>query len=474
MNKRTHSTIGQPPIALLSAFAVRSRPPSRSRPQSHTASRRCQAQPLTAAGSRLSSRPSCPKVVVTATGRPEEVSRIAGTVQVIPQDRIATSTAKSVTELLAENAVGFMSEWTAGQTSINIRGGADRRPGPRLQEPGADADQRPSRRHRQHLQAVDRRRRAHRDRARPVLGGLRQPEHGRRDQHHPEDRPHRARHLRRGGRAARGTLFEGKVAERRHHRQLRLVCRRRRRPREQLPDRRRQRRAEHGLDALRRHRRLRLADRRRTTASTSRCASDGIYDAGFRGSSANIFAFDKRYNHSIDIDLQRQDARRPRQLSASRPTTSTTSTISTIPRRSARSMRSPRAPRSTTTAASSTSSARASSRASSRRRATSCCSASTGSAATLRSDRYRAGGIAGHPALAAGQQPDRQLLRASMPRTRSSFFDDRLTVRGGVRQTYGTHGARLDAQRADPDPRHQSTTRRRPTRRAPPSGSPTG
>lgn len=63
-----------------------------------------------------------PSIVVTATGRPEEVSRIAGTLQVIPQERIARSTAKSVTDLLGENAVGFMSEWTAGQTSINIRG----------------------------------------------------------------------------------------------------------------------------------------------------------------------------------------------------------------------------------------------------------------------------------------------------------------------------------------------------------------
>lgn len=63
-----------------------------------------------------------PTTVVTATGRPEEVARIAGTIQVIPQERIARSAAKSVTDLLAENAVGFMSEWTAGQTSINIRG----------------------------------------------------------------------------------------------------------------------------------------------------------------------------------------------------------------------------------------------------------------------------------------------------------------------------------------------------------------
>jgi vitamin B12 transporter len=65
-----------------------------------------------------------PMTVVTATGRPEEVAKIAGTIQVIPQERIARSSAKSVTDLLAESAVGFMSEWTAGQTSINIRGAA--------------------------------------------------------------------------------------------------------------------------------------------------------------------------------------------------------------------------------------------------------------------------------------------------------------------------------------------------------------
>jgi vitamin B12 transporter len=65
-----------------------------------------------------------PEVVVTATGYPEEVSRIAGTVQIISQDRIAHSNAKTVTQLLAENSVGFMSEWTAGQTSLNIRGAA--------------------------------------------------------------------------------------------------------------------------------------------------------------------------------------------------------------------------------------------------------------------------------------------------------------------------------------------------------------
>lgn len=62
-----------------------------------------------------------PEGFITATGRPEPISRLVGTVQVIHQDRIAKSTARSVTELLNENAVGFMSEWTPGQTSINIR-----------------------------------------------------------------------------------------------------------------------------------------------------------------------------------------------------------------------------------------------------------------------------------------------------------------------------------------------------------------
>lgn len=64
------------------------------------------------------------EIVTTATGRPEPRSAIAGTVQVVDRERIERSPAKSVTDLLAKNAVGFFSEWTPGQTSINIRGGA--------------------------------------------------------------------------------------------------------------------------------------------------------------------------------------------------------------------------------------------------------------------------------------------------------------------------------------------------------------
>jgi vitamin B12 transporter len=50
--------------------------------------------------------------------------RMVGPVQVIERSEIERSTAKSVADLLAQNAVGFLSEWTPGQTSINIRGGA--------------------------------------------------------------------------------------------------------------------------------------------------------------------------------------------------------------------------------------------------------------------------------------------------------------------------------------------------------------
>ncbi len=62
--------------------------------------------------------------VTTPTGYAEPLSHIAGTIQVIDREKIERSTAKSLTDLFAENAVGFLSEWTAGQTSINIRGAA--------------------------------------------------------------------------------------------------------------------------------------------------------------------------------------------------------------------------------------------------------------------------------------------------------------------------------------------------------------
>jgi len=50
-------------------------------------------------------------------------ARLSGTVQVVDEATIRTSSATSVTELLAEKAAGFFSEWTPAQTSINLRGG---------------------------------------------------------------------------------------------------------------------------------------------------------------------------------------------------------------------------------------------------------------------------------------------------------------------------------------------------------------
>lgn len=64
------------------------------------------------------------RMVITAQGRPEPRARASGTVQVIDTETIRRSSARSVTDLLAENAVGFFSDWSPGQTSFNIRGGA--------------------------------------------------------------------------------------------------------------------------------------------------------------------------------------------------------------------------------------------------------------------------------------------------------------------------------------------------------------
>jgi len=93
---------------------------------------RCIATALALLGTHATLRAQAPvpqaatlaPVVVTATARAEASSRIAGTVQVVDQAAIARSPAQSVTDLLAEHAAGFFSEWTPAQTSINIRGAA--------------------------------------------------------------------------------------------------------------------------------------------------------------------------------------------------------------------------------------------------------------------------------------------------------------------------------------------------------------
>jgi len=62
------------------------------------------------------------QLVVTGVGRPEPLSKIASTMQVIDAKEIRESHSSSVTELLKERAIGFFSDWTPGQTSISIRG----------------------------------------------------------------------------------------------------------------------------------------------------------------------------------------------------------------------------------------------------------------------------------------------------------------------------------------------------------------
>ena len=137
----------------------------------------------------------------------------------------------------------------------------DRRPGPRLQKPDPDPDQRPPRRHGERVEAVDRGRRADRDRSGSLIGGLRQPEHGRRDQHNPEDGPHRARHFRRSGYG----LVEpaaGPIAAWRGAREFRLLPRRPGRDAVQLQRRRRVGRIQYCMEPRRWLGRLRLRLRR--------------------------------------------------------------------------------------------------------------------------------------------------------------------------------------------------------------------
>ena len=90
-----------------------------------TSSGRVEPRPSTpAAGTSPAITDTQPIYVTTPTGRTESISRVVGTTQIIGREAIERSTARSVAELMAENAVGFLSEWTPGQTSLNIRGAA--------------------------------------------------------------------------------------------------------------------------------------------------------------------------------------------------------------------------------------------------------------------------------------------------------------------------------------------------------------
>lgn len=63
-------------------------------------------------------------LIVTATARAEDRTRLASTVQVLDAARVQQSTQQSVTDLLAESGVAFVNQWTPAQTQVNLRGGA--------------------------------------------------------------------------------------------------------------------------------------------------------------------------------------------------------------------------------------------------------------------------------------------------------------------------------------------------------------
>lgn len=62
------------------------------------------------------------QVVVTASAREEQLGETAATMQVLDREAIDASTATSVTALLAERGVAFLGQWSPSQTAINLRG----------------------------------------------------------------------------------------------------------------------------------------------------------------------------------------------------------------------------------------------------------------------------------------------------------------------------------------------------------------
>ncbi len=64
------------------------------------------------------------EVVVTASARPERLGDTAATVQVLDREEIQASAATTVTTFLAEHGVAFVGQWSPSQTGMNLRGGA--------------------------------------------------------------------------------------------------------------------------------------------------------------------------------------------------------------------------------------------------------------------------------------------------------------------------------------------------------------
>jgi vitamin B12 transporter len=80
--------------------------------------------PLIASAQRSNEDQMLDPVVITGTPEGELRHRSTATILVIDEEQIRDSNSSSMTDLLATVGAGFLSEWTPGQTSINIRGGA--------------------------------------------------------------------------------------------------------------------------------------------------------------------------------------------------------------------------------------------------------------------------------------------------------------------------------------------------------------
>ncbi|MEQ1758523.1 MAG: TonB-dependent receptor [Vicinamibacterales bacterium] len=62
------------------------------------------------------------EVVVTASARDERLGDTGATMQILGRDKIEASSASTLTDLLAQFGVAYLSQWTPAQTSINLRG----------------------------------------------------------------------------------------------------------------------------------------------------------------------------------------------------------------------------------------------------------------------------------------------------------------------------------------------------------------
>lgn len=81
------------------------------------------AVPILAQQASAQNDPVLDEVVVTATSRPESRARVVGSIDILDESAIERAAARSLTELLADQGAAFLSEWSPGQTQINIRGG---------------------------------------------------------------------------------------------------------------------------------------------------------------------------------------------------------------------------------------------------------------------------------------------------------------------------------------------------------------